>query len=255
MPSQKTQRGRKSFATGFKKEFLQRGLLAYRTALESKHPSVAVSKFYSDFMVRWILKYGYDLPLNKNLDKDEDDPMDDMVEAFDEGLEELSPDERQKRATYRDELRTVRDFLFEHIAHTKCPQKLSGWFRHENNKLRKTNTSRIDLKILETRRLDKPKHLPLWQYYSQKYYHERVKVAYEVEWARITKQPLPKGKTRPPAISIRTSVIKAKLAQESSDFRDILAKQAAEDYEQQLTDYNEQAKVIETLSPAMQCQQ
>ena len=108
--SEKRKCGRKSFVCNAptKQAFLERGLARYRSALKDQNPNFAVRRFYTNFTTHWIVKYGYDLPLEEDVPEDLGDPTDAMVEEFSKDDGSLPKEEIESRREYHKMLREVR---------------------------------------------------------------------------------------------------------------------------------------------------
>ena len=128
-----------------------------------------------------------------------------------------------------------------------------GWFCNENSKLTRSTAQsapKIDSKFLEVKKPEKPKNLPPWQYYSSRHYHERVKAAFNEEWARISKKVIAEREKPDTEISVRSDVTQHMYEQESEEFKEQLKLEAKEDYNRRLAEYNKQLGIDESLPNA-----
>ncbi|KAI0038764.1 hypothetical protein FA95DRAFT_1613115 [Auriscalpium vulgare] len=216
-------RGPKTWASGTKWTFLASRRDEYLQAKEANTTGV----FYDNLVLMWLLKYGYDLPINEDIALDVPDPTDDdLANARAAGDSDVNEEEQARRDALRMELKT----------------KIGNWYRYHCNKVVKDEDRHDDWaqKLLQSA-VSPPKRAQAYHYYSRKYFDTRVKAAFHTGWE--AKQAEARAAGLPPLddkkkFAYQGSVTRQKYTFESDSFKEEMARHIEEEYQAALAEYN-----------------
>ncbi|KAI0038815.1 hypothetical protein FA95DRAFT_1577978 [Auriscalpium vulgare] len=217
-------RGPKTWASGTKWTFLASRRDEYLQAKEVN----TTGAFYDNLVHLWLLKYGYDLPINEDIAADVPDPTDeDLANAKAAGDSDVGEEEQARRDALRAELKI----------------KLGNWYRHHCSKVVKEEDRHDDWakKLLQSA-VNPPKRAQAYHYYSRKYFDTRVKPAFLAGWeekqadARAAGLPKLNDKQK---FAYQGNVTRQKYQFESQEFKEELARHVEEEYQAALAEYNQ----------------
>jgi hypothetical protein len=193
--------GKKAWIHGSKLGFFQAHKDAFMAAVETKGTSV----FYSRVAGLYLDKYGYHTAWH--LDLDEGQEVADDVDPT-EDVDSLSAEEATQRADYYKQLRGKIGVWFN-------AQYGSGQKRSQNQKSFK---QLFDQKALEP---PAPVKCRILHFYSQHFYHERIKGRVEARWEEVSQMSLAKPLA---LVNMRNIVTREAWESESEEFkRDVVA--------------------------------
>ncbi|KAL1658092.1 hypothetical protein GGF50DRAFT_67968, partial [Schizophyllum commune] len=128
---------------------------------------------------------------------------------------------------------------------TKLAGDISAYYRRKRNQQRQRRG--IDLEriaLLQAGKAKNPISLRITQFYSRRYYHERIKATFEQRFAadvakweqkKATAEALgqPFTEKRPAALAVRNKVTNEQWAKETEEFREMVTRMHAEEMEKQ----------------------
>ncbi|KAJ7780680.1 hypothetical protein DFH07DRAFT_949908 [Mycena maculata] len=199
--------GKESWVWGTKLRFFSRYKDTYLVACQHKKAderSKLTGALYTKLAKLYVIKYGYDLADNKDLDVDTEDPPDDAADVM---LNEVLPNgEAERRSTYKQVL---------------CG-RISQWFRRQYGGLLKED--KAVFAELFTGVLDaappKPQQPQILHYYSHKFYESRVKEHFPERFMEAKRCAELDGKDEPKAIAVQNILTQEKWEEELSAFRE-----------------------------------
>ncbi|KAK7056150.1 hypothetical protein R3P38DRAFT_3170826 [Favolaschia claudopus] len=198
--------GKPGWVHGSKLAFFEGFVADYKTAAEIKQ----TGKFYERIGQRYLAKYGYNTPWEGDLDEDQD-IADDVDE--DEDVDSLPKEEADARAEYFKTLKS----------------KIGVWYNTKYG----GSVERKEQPVKFTTVFDKPQLAPpvptkprLEHYYSQRFYHERVKHRVTARWEAVSRLPNP-----PKEITVRNLVTKECWEAESDEFKAEVKQALEKEYE------------------------
>ncbi|KAJ6570300.1 hypothetical protein DFH09DRAFT_1313492 [Mycena vulgaris] len=192
--------GKKSWVHGTKLVFLSARFVAWHAAKEQG--VVVVGKFYTEIANLYILKYGYDLGDNEDLEEDIADPQD--ANARIPGSDKLNKEEADRHSKLTANLR----------------KRITAWYRRTYRGVDKQDknifadllSGALDMAVgCPTR--SQPTH-----FFSRKFYEERIKGRFESAWALEVERTKNLGEEPPAEIKIRNEVTKEVWEEETEDF-------------------------------------
>ncbi|KAF8133493.1 hypothetical protein K438DRAFT_1787635 [Mycena galopus ATCC 62051] len=211
--------GRTSWVHGSKLSFMENLRDDYTAAAELG--KVQAGRFYDEVADKYLKKYGYNTAWNGDLE-DGQDIASDVDE--DEDVDLLDPEVSKARSKYFDELRT----------------KIGAWFRDKYGgavKAKKNNTSSFktlfDKEELAPPRPQRPRVV---NFYSSRYYDDRVKSRFEARWAALSRTPARPGKPLA-SVAVRTLVTKECWEAESGPFKAEVQEALEKEYQTALDAY------------------
>ncbi|KAA1479018.1 hypothetical protein DENSPDRAFT_886350 [Dentipellis sp. KUC8613] len=210
--------GRKPWASGTKLTFLETRKPLYQDAVASnaKH---AVGDFYDQVTRQWIIKYGFDLPM------EQDNP--DAVDPDDAQLATFKPN-----ITGNDEASRARSKTWH-----ATRERLAAWFRHHSKKKLKDDAAEPENSVLNAT-LKPPKRPAAWQLYMNLHYASRVKPTFEAELPLIQQEAVDTGKPAPHAFNVKMNIARHLYSNESEEFRRKVERQVDETHEHAVAEYN-----------------
>lgn len=243
-PEEKKKPGKKGWIHGSKFTFFDSRKNEWQAAVQA-HKQGA---FYTKVTRLYFLKYG-DLELMEDLEEDIEDPEDEVLD-----LEDLSEEEaREKQEAFR-QRRTVRLYTLSSVftrSHYVLSQAIGQWYRGQYASIAKAADSPFArmLEGVNKSTFNRPRRPRIIQFYSTKYYKDRIKGAYEAEWERVRALPVPAGKKKPAAINVRNRVTREKWDAEDPELRK-LVEQAAEDAHRKALEEYEAARTTPAAQTA-----
>ncbi|KAJ7092022.1 hypothetical protein B0H15DRAFT_799760 [Mycena belliarum] len=194
--------GKVSWVHGTKLEFFSSRADAWMRSQETG--GAAVTKFYDDLTKLYLMKYGYDMKDDEDLDTDIPDPTD--PNAPDPEAQGLGAEEAVRRAAI---YKTVRG-------------KIGAWYRSkcgggvdegERNFFMDLMSSGLDAGAV------RPQKPQLAHFYSHHYYEERVKARYDLVWATEVQRAKDLDLPPPRDVKVRGEVTRKALEEEEPEFR------------------------------------
>ncbi|KII83052.1 hypothetical protein PLICRDRAFT_180780 [Plicaturopsis crispa FD-325 SS-3] len=204
--------GRTSWVKGTKLTFLDSRRETWQRAVDAGPVKAGV--FYSNVTKLFLKKYGYNLPLDEDLEVDVEDPPDECIDDEDPEQEDMDEEEAERRSDIYTTTRT----------------KIGQWYRHKYRKLLKRDKRSDMLNSLFENIANftpkPPRKLRVEQFYSKKYYASRIKARFEADWERaqedwkvVEGNGNPDNLRAPSRINVRNQATKAAYEMETDEFK------------------------------------
>ncbi|KAJ7430015.1 hypothetical protein B0H11DRAFT_2264458 [Mycena galericulata] len=165
---------------------------------------VALGKFYTKVTNLYVLKYGYDLADDEDLDEDTPDPTD--PDAIIPGSDKLSKEEADKRTEYRAVQR----------------KRIAAWYNRKNRGVDENDKS-IFAELLggfTSAGPGRPRRAQPLHYYSRLFYEDRVKARFEAAFAaEVQRAKDLELEEEPKELPIRNEITKQVFSEETEQFQ------------------------------------
>ncbi|KAJ7446034.1 hypothetical protein B0H11DRAFT_2249218 [Mycena galericulata] len=194
--------GKVGWVHGTKLTFFKSRVVEWTKAQEAGIKEI--STFYTDITNLYLLKYGYDMKDDEDLDVDVPDPTDPKAQHPD--AQKLSQEEADRRSQINASVRA----------------KIGVWFRANAGDTVKEGSANIFKDLLDGG-LDsgavRPQKPQIEHFYSRKYYKTRIKARYDAEWLVQVQRAQDLELDEPSEVKVRGEVTRKVWEEETEDFQ------------------------------------